>query len=196
MTDTNTIAEAQAPMNFDVLSFVEHTAYPTSEVTVYQNANAATQLVAANRERLENDKIADGTGQVKSMSEHADSKNAELTEKIETLTQLVKDSALTFELRGMPPGLVQEIYDEKSEKTDVERENELIASTIVRVRAANGSVDPRVWRAEDVTKLRGFLKQGEFGKLVQGVIDVNFNAAVFDEAVDAGFLSRGSDLAS
>lgn len=45
-------------------------------------------------------------------------------------------------------------------------------------------------------RLKRYLKEGEYGKLVQGVIDVNFNASVFDQATDAGFLGGSSDMES
>lgn len=189
MSETDIITQATAPGTFDVFSFLEGTAYPTDEVTVFQNAKAATELVAMNKERLDFDAIPE-----KDRPETSRDYDAE----IERLTAAVKESAMTFELRGMPPGLVQELYsfsDDADEKAIRDAENNLIAGTIVAVRNASGARDAHVWSGEEVSRIRHYLKEGEFAKLVEGVTRVNFNAVVFDQAVDAGFLGRSSNLA-
>lgn len=186
MTDTmDAIKGAQAPTTFDVLSFVEGTAYPTDTVEIYTNASAAERLVRLNAERLDNDKngVTDLT----------------IDDKIAECIADVEASKLTFELRGLPPGITQEIFSVEDDTPDEEvtaKEDNLIASTIVRVVNASGSVDERLWKGEDVTRIRRFVKQGEFRRLATAVARVNFNAAVFDEATDAGFLGRGANLAS
>lgn len=182
MTEMDAITTAQAPDTFDVLSFIEATAYPTETVTVYTDAKSATALLALNEKRK--------TGDAWDTSDDAE---------IEALSEAVKKSILTFELRGMPPGVVRDIYA-ATEDADVEvqelAEAKLVASTIIRVRNYNGTEDGRVWGADDVKRLKRYLKEGEYGKLVQGVIDVNFNASVFDQATDAGFLGGSSDMES
>lgn len=184
MTDQlDAITEAQAPDNFDVLSFIEGTAYPTERVTVYTAAKAATDLLALNNQRLINDK----NGVV----------DDKLDVQINDLTETVKKSALTFELRGMPPGLVRDIYnvsDEDSAEQQADAEHRLVANTITGVKNAANQSDSRVWDAEAVKALSRFLKEAEYAKLVKGVIDVNFNASVFDQATDAGFLGGSTDV--
>jgi hypothetical protein len=179
------VTQAQAPGEFDVLSFISGTAYPTETVKVYTDAKSATDLLNANQKRLDMDKSDE-------KSDYTD-----IDSKIEELIQKIESSALTFELRGMPPGVTQEIYNfaEDAEDNVVRTaENKLIAATIVSVTNAQGSRDGRIWDGEAVDGLRKFLKEGEFGKLVKGVVNVNFNAAVFDQATDAGFLGRSSDV--
>lgn len=187
METMDAIAEAQSPEVFDVLSFIEDTAYPTETVVVYTAVKEAEELLKVNRERLDSE----------ANNEKFDP--AELDERIANLTEIVKGSALVFELRGMPPGIVQDTFQIKDETTDEEirdMENDLVARTIANVKNAAGKRDPRLWDREGVAKLRRFLKEGEFAKLTAGVTNVNFNAAVFDQATDAGFLGRGADLAS
>lgn len=179
------VTQAQAPGEFDVLNFISGTAYPTETVKVYTDAKSATDLLNANQKRLDMDKSEE-------TQDYTDINNqiTELTEKIE-------NSALIFELRGMPPGVTQEIYnfpEDADNDTVKNAENKLIAATIVSVKSAQGSRDGRIWDGEAVNELRKFLKEGEFGKLVKGVVNVNFNAAVFDQATDAGFLGRSSDV--
>ena len=186
---TNTIDTAQAQGTFDVLSFIEGTAYPTDEVKVYTDVISADALLKANEKRLKMDEAPEG---VKEEFDKVDAEIAELTNK-------VQNSALTFSLRGLPPGVVQEIYGNLAEEADPqlarEAEHKLIASTISGVTNAAGERDPRVWDAESVGKLRHFVKEGEYTRLIEGVVRVNFNASVFDQATDAGFLGGSSDVA-
>lgn len=184
---TNIIDQAQAQGTFDVLSFISGTAYPTQTVTLFTDPKSATELLLVNEERkaLEVSNPGEETG--------------DLDAQIASLTSKVQASVIKFDLRGMPPGIVEEIYpadEEEDPKVLKGRENKLIAHTIVKVSNHEGIVDERVWDEEAVQKLRIFLKEGEFAKLTTGVASVNFNAIVFDQATDAGFLSRGSDLAS
>lgn len=187
--DTVTAVEnAQSRGNFSVLAFIEQTAYPTSEVTLFQDVKSADEYVKSVNKRFELEKAKEDT--------------TELDAQIEALGQKVSDSALIFELRGMPPGVSQRITspegstDNDSDAIVRARDNELIAKTIVRVKNAKGEYDEHLWEAEDVNKLREFLKEGEFGKLVNGVVKVNFNAAIFDEATDAGFSVPSPDVAA
>lgn len=190
MTDLNaTIDQAQTPGTFNVLSFVEGTAYPTSEVVVYQDAQSATELLRLNNKRKE----------LEANAVSADEKidTTDIDAEIEALSEKVKNSAIIFELRGLPPGIVQELYNpnEEDEEKSLSAMDSLIAKTIVAARNASGARDAHLFTEEEVATLRRFLKEGEFGKLIKGVVDVNFNAVVFDQATDAGFLSRSTDLA-
>lgn len=180
---TEAITQAQAQDTFDVFSFIEGTAYPTQDVTVYQDAKSAARLLELNEERKK--------------AEVEVAETPELDAQIAELETAIKNSALTFELRGMPPGLVRELYnvEDGDEEAADGAEDKLIAGTIVAVTNAQGQRDVRVWDVEGVEKLRRFLKEGEFGKLIKGVVSVNFNATVFDQATDAGFLGGSADLA-
>jgi len=187
---TNSVDAAQEQGTFDVLSFIEGTAYPTDEVTVYTDVISGDLLLKARDKRNALDESPD-TQKVKEPKYKAlDVEIAELTAKVEA-------SALKFSLRGLPPGIVQEIYGAEEDMTPEasrDAENKLVASTISNVENAQGVRDPRVWDAESVAKLRHFVKEGEYARLVQGVVRVNFNASVFDQATDAGFLGGSSDV--
>lgn len=179
----STVEEAKAPDVFDVLSFVEQTAYPTENVTVFQDAKAVAEYAKLMQQRIENDK--------KQIDE-----TEEFTSKLTAVVDKVRKSAIIFELRGLPPGIVNDIISPRDgeESTEGDRDNTLIAATIIGIYNAEG-VKGTLVDAEGVKKLRNFLKEAEFSKLVQGVADVNFNAAVFDQTVDAGFPSGSDDLA-
>lgn len=185
--DTEQIIEAaQAPDAFDVLAFVEDTAYPTETVVVYKDVKSAAEYVKLNKRRFELDAAKQDT--------------TEIDAKVEAVGAKLSDSAIIFELRGMPPGVVQEFLkapanEEDVAAGDIERDNKLIAATIIGVSNSKGTQDSRIWQADDVAKLRKFLNEGEFSKLVGGVSSVNFNSAIMDQATDAGFSGRSSDVA-
>lgn len=183
-TITQNVEAAQAPAAFDVLAFVEATAYPTEKIVLFQNPEAAAKYVKLSQK----------------VNDSEDAPDPALEAEIEKLGDAIKKSSIVFELRGMPPGIVNEILKkgEGEDKTDEDArkvDHELIAKSIVRVTNHEGVADGRTWNADDVSRLRNFLKEGEFGKLLTAVANVNFSAAVFDEATDAGFSGRGVDVA-
>jgi hypothetical protein len=195
--DTETIiSQATSPDTFDVLSFIESTAYPVTDVVVFQAAKDATEYVALAQKRSELEVLKAG---LKTNKTQYDAEITDLTTRIVPLGESIAKSSIIFSLRGMPPGIVQEIVKvpagEEPELHDLDRDNNLIAKTIISVRNAAGVEDTRVWDADAVAKLRSFLKEGEFGKLAKGVGDVNFNAMVFDQATDAGFSGGSSNVA-
>jgi hypothetical protein len=190
MTDTtNPVTQALEPGVFDVLSFIEKTAYPTERIVVFQNAKAADDYVKAVADRDARDNSDDArTGGV------PDPETDPLTIRINELADQIRESSIVFDLRGMPPGFVGNILN-KEDLNEIEKDDELIALSIVKVSNSRGEVDPRTWSREMVSKLRTYLKESEFAKLIRGVANVNLNSAIFDQAVDAGFLSGSSDVA-
>lgn len=171
-TTTNPVEAAQEQGVFDVLSFVKKTAYPTKEVVVFQDVESADKYLALTEERFELDTKGQPTKEI-------DAQLVEVGDKI-------RESSIIFHLRGMPPGIVREILDREN-VGDQEKDDILIAHTIVKVTNHKGDADSSVWDAEKVRVLRDFLKEGEFAKLIRGVGEVNLNAVIFDHATDAGF---------
>lgn len=194
MDTTTAVETAQAPSTFDVLSFVEATAYPTDTVVLYADVKSAAEYVRLVNERAKEEATT------KNGSFESDYQ-AERDAEIEKLGEKIKASSIVFDLRGMPPGIVQELIkmpegETDSAESEQARDDKLIAATIIDIKNAEGVSDNRgVYTQEDVAKLRAFLKEGEFGKLVKAVGEVNFNAMVFDQATDAGFSGRRADVA-
>lgn len=167
MDEATAVETALDAGTFDVLAFVEKAAYPKKMVTVFRDAALAKEYV-----------------DLSSSDDTVDS------ERLEELAVELKKSSLTFELRGYPPGIVQDIQKKHVTEEDPEGQagdTELIAKAIVGVLDSEGRRDPRLWTPEDVAKLKNFLVEGEYIKLLGGVAEVIFNAAVFDRAADAGF---------
>jgi hypothetical protein len=174
MTDVaTTIEQAQTPENFDVFAFLNETVYPTEDVTIYRDVISA-------RKWTELKKAQDASN---------DEKGVDNSDELATLTEKIKASGMTFTLRGLPPYEVEALVGDDAPKGDYEffQDHVLIAKSIVGVKDAKGNPDRRTWTHEDISKLRGLITAGEFGKLVAGAANVNFTAAVFNQATDAGF---------
>lgn len=165
MDETTVVDEALAPQTFDVLSFIEGTAYPEETVTILTDIATAREYVA----------LVNGEDKY----DEADA---------EALRVKLADTALNFKLRGFPPGMVEEILEKYASDEDPSgADAHLIAKAIVGVTNAKGEPDARLWSPDDVIKLKRFLAEGEYVKLLTSVANIIFNAAVFDRAVDAGF---------
>ena len=178
MDTVNPETIASNPGAIDVLAFLEQTNYPTREVVVFSDAKSADEYVQLKT-------LLDPAGKDAEPVEPTAEQEAEL----ERLAAAVRKSSLIFSLRGMAPGVVNEIYGDapKDDAESVLKENKLIAATVIGAKNSEGIADPRTWAIDDIDKLRRYLKEGEFGKLVKATIEVNFDANLFDGAVDAGF---------
>lgn len=150
------------PGDIDVLAFLEGVEYPEREVVLFTDSKAADKYVALNRE----EKIDEA--------------------ELDALAAKMRETSLVFSLRGLPPGVVSDVYGTPGDDEVLAKENDLIAATIYHVKNGKGVESPKLDSA-GVAKLRRYLKEGEFSKLVKAVIEVNFDATVFDTAVDAGF---------
>lgn len=187
MTDLEqTIVGAQAPEIFNVFAFLDETVYPTEDVTLYRDVVSAKKYVElASKYKVEEDKLKpDDGGAIKPTAEMLDwhDEQKKLVEKINA-------SAMTFTLRGLPPYEVEAIVGDDAPKGEYPnfQDHTLIARSIVTVKSADGKIDQHTWTDGEVSKLRGLLTGGEFGKLIVGTSSVNFTAAVFNQATDAGF---------
>lgn len=162
---------------FSVLDFVSEIAYPTQSVKIYTD-------VATGK------KLADLRYKMENSEEAGEADEAE----IESLTEKVEDTSLTFDLRGFAPGVVDDIINQATDKGE-EPDEELVAKTIVRTSSRHGH-DEHLWTAEEVHTLRRAIPEGEWAKLLTGTAGVLFTAAVFDRAVDAGFPGGRADVAA
>jgi hypothetical protein len=150
------------PQDIDLFDLLDGQEYPERVVTVYTNSKAAADVVA----------LKDGDPKL-------------FAEAKEALT----NTSLLFTVRGLEPGIVQDIYSAEEDAADVNKENVLIAKSIVSVKTGAGANVSTAWDAEAVGKLRRKLPLSEITKLIGQVVEVNFDAALFDNAVDAGFPS-------
>lgn len=193
-TETTTaISEAQSPDNFDVMAFIAGAAYPTKSVTIYRDIAYAYKYVELTKARTARE---DRAAAIKADFVPDAAEDAAIADAMAKL----EASKLTFRLQGMAPGNVAEATAsevEEAEAGDVSDAHfdRLIARSIYEVESSAGVKDKHTWTAEEVAKLRYQFVNSEFIKLLDGVISVNFTAAVMDSATDAGFPSGSADLA-
>ena len=169
---------------FDALAAAQNQAYPEDTVNVYLNAAAARQA------HLYESQINDSTD-----PEEMD--RIEALRKVEL--QAVKDSALTFHLRGVAPGFVTALQDlarvkfpdKDGEQFSAERSDwflySLVAEHITKVTNASGAEDDNTWDLERVKAFRGAVQDSEWKRLEEAVSGLTFASAYFDAAVTADF---------
>lgn len=212
------VEAAKAPGVFSLDKFLIDLAYPEETVVVHTDAFAVNELLKLREERdaLEAKLAAalksnSGKRTTRTVGGEDEGAQADITAELEALQakidewiERVDSSALTFELRGMPPRIVEAITskhftDPKADYTgtpeEQARDYELIAKSVVAVTNADGAEDRTAFDPDRVKELRGALLSEEYYKIVAGVAHVNLNGALFDQATDASFLSRRSDVA-
>jgi hypothetical protein len=210
LTDTDAVTAAMQPDTFKLDDFLADIAYPVETVTIHLDAYTANEKLKVLERKDELEKQAARAREAKKNAprtiNEADTTFEEIEKvqaEIDALNSKLEESALTFHMRGMEPGIVDSITksfftepgDEENPDKNTARDNELIAKSIIKVVNAKGAVDEHVFTAEEVALWRTKLLPGEFLKLVQSVARVNLNGALFSFAVDAPFLGGRSDVA-
>lgn len=176
----NMLTEALSKGKFSVLEVATDRAFPQDIVTIYTDHDAAFKI-----HRLEQ-KIAD--------TREGEAVNA-LDEERNALKEKVKSSALTFHMRGISQGLMDDIQtkakaDFGNEETPEKAtwvNSAYLANHIISVTDAEGSIDDHKWTAEEVASLKRILPVESFQKLVELMFELTFAARYFDEVVSADF---------
>lgn len=185
---------------FDLDEFVQGRGYPTDTETVFTNADAAyahaqiqERLTTLAQQRDTHDKRSKDYKERQAEFEALEAQAAELKQK-------VKDSAITFHLRGIAPGhidkIIKDVNAEAADQKWVGNEAEsqatyrIMAAHIVKAVRADGKVDARKFTAERAENLDFTLPESEWTKLDHKVRELSFRSTYFDSAVDAGFLPK------
>ncbi len=193
----NSLDTALNPKTFSVLDAIKGRAYPTDEVTVYYNTEAVYRLKGLENQRLALDMLANNAKKGDEANQ-IDAKIAELDPKIAAVRAEVEASGVTFEMRGFAPAVRDSLVDEARAKFDVpviEDESEAnnwlharaIAESIIRVKAADGSVDEHRWNADEVMEISHFLVPEEFGKITGLALLLSYTSFEFDARTSADF---------
>lgn len=191
------IAAATSEETFDVLEFVAGGATPEHKVTIYTDADAA--LKTARLLLAEEERNARKDSDDYSIADAFEDEEEQLSE--EQLTELhdrLVASGLEFELKGLAPAALDALekslrakHEYKEGQANAEYnealELELTARSIVSVKRADGKVNSAKWTPEKVQSLFVSLYPSESNKLVTGVVQINYVAAIFDKAVTADF---------
>ena len=168
---------------FSVLDAIQGRSYPEDKVTVYTDLASLYLLTNLEKEQAS--------------AKDGDAAN-EFNDAIAELREKIKASGLTFHLRGFSTGVTQSINDEarakfgEDESLDkgeafVWRMNKFVAESIIRVENADGELDETRWKVEDVDKLRVYLPDDEWDRLLHLTLNLSFASWEFDQAVNADF---------
>lgn len=195
------VANATNRETFDVISFFSGGALPTEKVVIYRDIEAAYEL---NKIYQAEEDVAKGKAKKKKVDSlsiadpDADAEDAAKEEKIAEYRDRLKQSAVTFHLRGLAPKAQLAIeknlqatlpYKEGGENPEYDEAfyGTLIAKTIQYVTNAAGAKDDSPWDADRVKELTENLPGAEFGKITEGVIKLTYAGNAIDRAVSADF---------
>lgn len=183
---------------FNVLDAIRGVKYPVGKVRVYLDGELATELEELYGEK----RLEEAEGAL------ASAELNEILSKIADVEAEIRGSALTFHLRGVPPKVKRIIIKEAARKFKVEKGDddaavaeklekqntyityELMRHSIVKTENASGGVDTHGWTYEEVEELDNTLIESEFSKLDELCAKLTQGSRVFNETLDADFLSN------
>jgi hypothetical protein len=179
--------EAQKKGKFSLADAIKGRAFPESSVDVYIDAASAYDF-AEIKEAAAN--MEGGT------PEH----EAALVQ-MEELSNKIKDSRLTFYMRGVGQGVVEEITLKAEElHPQVDGKDDpawikyylcaLIAANIAKVTDQDGNEDDSVFTVEDVIELRDIMPIDSWEVLIDTMQKLTLASSYFDAVTDAGFLPK------
>jgi len=184
------VKEAQSKSTFNLAEVIKERGYPSKEITIYTDAEAAFDLV----------EIEDKMNQ---MTESGD-EYAELEKQANELAEAVQKSQLTFVMRGVGQGVVERIVekaDKLYKKPDANEDEyatdwfkyyitSLVASNVVKVIDADGNVDESHFEYEEMLEIRNNLPSDSWGLLVSTMQKLTLATGYFKGLTDAGFLPK------
>lgn len=195
MTENNVVENATRAAEgllekgtFSLLDTVKDRTYPEKDVTIYTDMKS-THL----RKVLEDE--ANGLGN----SDSDQARMAVLEEEIQGLEEAIRDSGLTFSLRGLSPKVIedaevtvkQELKDADEDAFNQRMSDLLMALHIVKVtRVKDGAVDSHTFTADDIAGLRAAVPFEAWKTIREAMDELTFAAAYFDASVSADFLSK------
>ena len=180
--------EAQSKKVFNLSDAIKGRAYPQKDVTVYLDDESAMALVDIDDMMTE---VTDPTIMKK------------LEAEAQILSNRIKESALTFRMRGVSQDVIELVLKQLNEKYKVKgsagTENPewmkdyitiLVGMNIVSVKDFSGSEDDSVFDFDKTEEIRRNLPAVEWGKLVEMMQKLTLAGGYFDQLTDAGFLQR------
>ena len=180
--------EAQSKKVFNLSDAIKGRAYPQKDAIVYLDDESAMKLV-------ELDEL---------MSETTDpAELKKLEAEAAKLSKAIKDSALTFRMRGVSQDAIELVLKQLNEKYKVKgsagTENPewmkdyittLVGMNIVSVIDSSGSEDDSTYDFDKTEEIRRNIPAAEWGKLVEMMQKLTLAGGYFDQLTDAGFLQK------
>jgi hypothetical protein len=183
------VKESQSKKVFSLVDAIKGRAYPSREVTIYLDGEAAHALYVLDE-------------QMKTTSD------VEAYEKLEAeakeLASKIKSTAVTFSMRGVNQKAVELVLEQANKMHNVAKDSNptetpgwmrdyitiLVGLNIVSVCDSEGNVDESVFDYEKTEELRLNLPLTEWNKLVETMQILTLAGGYFDELTDAGFLPK------
>lgn len=199
--DPQTLVEnALNVKTFSVMDAIKGRSYPTDEATVYPDPAPLYLLKKYENDRLELDFQANNARDGEEANVW-DAKIEELDAKIRPLREQIEASAIVFEMRGFSPAVRDSLVDEAKAKFKIPEDtgiedgtpagnwlnSRVVAESIVRTRAADGSVDEHLFTVDEIEEYRKFLPPEEFGKLLGLALMLSYTAFAYDASVTPDF---------
>jgi len=194
---------AETPADdWDLLDELDGVNLPDEEVEIYTDLRAAKTVNRLLDEEKAREEAAKKNKKKDTLSLGDDSDYFDVEAFEQELNEAyaaLEKSKKVFELRGLAPELIKAITKEKTAKhnhknTDLEDTaffedlNYTITSkTIVAVRNGEGKRSTTEWTPERLEKLQAKLHDTQWAKLYSAIIDINYDAELFDRAVSADF---------
>jgi hypothetical protein len=182
------VQEAQKKGVFNLSEVIKGRGYPTKDVTIYLDGESAFRLAEINN------RLSEFIGE---------EEEAELNEEAVALSAKIRESALTFTMRGVSQKIVDKVMSDANAKypnreSNIEDNNAwiryyvaaLVAQNIIRVTDATGNVDEHVFTPEELMDLREELSRDAWDVLADTMQKLTLASGYFDQLTDAGFLPR------
>lgn len=180
--------EAQSKKVFNLSDAIKGRSYPQKDAVIYLDDESAMKLV-------ELDEIMSYT------TDPAELKKLEAEGA--KLSKSIKDSALTFKMRGVSQDAIELVLKQLNEKYKVKgsagTENPdwmkdyittLVGMNIISVVDASGSEDDSTYDFDKTEEIRRNIPAAEWGKLVEMMQKLTLAGGYFEQLTDAGFLQK------
>lgn len=183
------VQEAQSPKVFNLADLIKNRAYPAKSVTIYLDETSAIEVLELRDqmyESIDEDEVA------------------ELEAKIAVLAEKIKDSAISFNLRGVSQDVVEKALEDCNAMHGLKKNEDpsetpgwmrdyltiLVGLNIESVVDNAGNVDDTKYDFEKADALRKNLPSAEWSKLIETMQKLTLAGGYFDQLTDAGFLPK------
>lgn len=181
--------EAQSPKVFNLSDLIKNRAYPVKEVQIYLDEISALKIFELRSELYES---------------LVEEDVARLEAEINVLAENIKNSALTFTLRGVSQEVIERVLEECNALHGLKKNEDpsdtpgwmrdyitiLVGLNIEKIVDADGNVDESKYDFAKANDLRVNLPSAEWSKLVDVMQKLTLAGGYFDQLTDAGFLPR------
>jgi hypothetical protein len=207
------LEEAKAPGNFKIVDVLKDRAFPTDEVSIFIDEDAA--FMAAEVEAQINkmgDKM-DGTVDSKELEEFT-KRHEELVERLDKIKEEMGGTRYVFYLQGISEGVREDLFEKSVEKYPIQHEvdrnpltgeverrekespkrdrlftNLIWQAHIKKIVAPDGSVQEGI-TLEDAVELRRALPLASSGKITEAIEKLRTATALFMLSTDENFLAK------